>query len=1254
MQKIPRILPCLILLVTSSVLVAAPGDTDDDGLRDEVETGTGVLVSPENTGTNPHLADSDGDSMPDGLELNLGTNPTISASKVKRPNIIYILADDLGYGDIGCFWQNQRTGIWKFATPKLDTMAAEGAMLTHHYVGAPICVSSRSSFLQGRSQGHADIRDFQFDFPLPNGPNIASILQGAGYRTIHIGKAGLTGKDPNNPQAHPLDRGFDRFFGYLTHSHAHEHYPRNGLGLHGAKICDDRSFITDAYQDLFSADAFTAFAKKEIIEQQQLRPNQPFFMYLSFDTPHFVAQTPPTKSYPPGMGLGGGLQWTGSPSYVNTAVNDPARIDNLANVHESVHPNWNNNEVKKWVSMVRRMDDSVADILQTLRDLGVADNTLVVFTTDNGPEINPVDPRAFESYGPFEGTKGDFWEGGIRVPTIAWWPGTLSGSNQLANIRRIARPCANYDWLATFAEMAGVPSPSASTGVSMLPSLTGSGIQKEKGYLHFEMLMYGQTYDTPAFPNHRGEARQQMQAIRIGDFMGVRTNMATADDPFRIYDVVNDLKQAINLAPGRPDLQQQMKYHALAGRRKGPSAMNVLEATTIPAITPRGGKPGIAWKAYEGYWSWLPEFRELVPVASGMASDLSPALRSRDKDAGLAFEGYLSVPTTGAYTFQTVSDASTSLWLHDSQVIDNDFSFTPTKTSGLIDLAAGLHPIRLYYRHRSGPASLELKYSGPGISLQKIPSSVLFTDGQPTILQPDRITTMASQTVEVDVLANDSAENPLLLESVSPPQGGISSVSNGKVIYTATAGFLGKDPFTYTVNDGLRAVSSMVQANVLFDDEIWFPLDEDEGTDVEVIGSTFVSKGTLTGTADPAAAWVPGRRGKALIFDGAEMQVDFLDLSLPSGNSPRTFSCWLKTGNTSLAESQTLFTYGQATGSGRFTVRLDRGPGSPSALVAAVEALPGRIIGTKILNDGLWHHLAVVLSDKDLNGSADISEVMIFIDGQPDTPSSLSPGHPATSAGTGAILGGRDDTETGNFKGTLDDVRLFARALAAGEVTTLYQAMPAHVIFDSDGDGWSDLHEEVAGTNPGDPSSFVKLGIIHLQEGTLVLRWEGVAGRTYTIEESNDMAKWAPVVALAPLTVNKSLPNATVTLPSNGSPRRFFRLAVSLTPPPGPDTDRDGFPDAAEVMAGTDPNDPSSFFRIDATTHSESALRLQWHGRAGRQYRVEESTNLFQWMRVPNLAAVETAADTPAASIQVPSNGAPRRFLRIGVEIMSP
>lgn len=1147
MNSIPRTLIPLLWISAQTTLMAVTGDLDNDGLRDTVETSTGIYISPTNAGTNPNLADTDGDSLPDGMEITLGTNPVNAASKVKRPNIIYILADDLGYGDVGCFWQNQRSGIWKFATPGLDAMAAQGAKLTHHYVGAPICVASRCSFLQGRSTGHADVRDGFFDAPLPNNHTLAGMLKSAGYRTVHIGKAGLTGYNANAPTAHPLTRGFDRFFGYLTHSFAHKHYPNNGNNPNGSKISNDYQFITNAYQDVYTSDVFTAFAKKTIIEETANNPDRPFFIYLSYDTPHFDAEYPPTRDYPTGTGVTGGIQWTGSPSYVNTATNDPNKVNNIANRHPSANTAWYP-DAQKFITMTRRMDDSVADILQTLRDLGIDDDTLVVFTSDNGPANKPIYPGSFESYGPFEGIKGDLLEGGIRVPTIAWWPGKVPSTGQLSNIREITRPCANYDWMATFAAMAGAPVPSASDGTSILPTLTGQGTQLDKGFLYFEMYTSTNTGDYNEWTYHRKDPTQHMQAIRIGDFKGLRTGITSADNTFRIYNVVNDPKESVNLAASRPDLQAQMKSLAVGARRPGGLVNRPYDTALIPAVS-QIVRPGIKWKSYEGYWPWLPDFRTLVATATGEILSPVTTVRTRDTDIGISYEGYLSVPTSGAYTFQTTTNSGTTLWIHESRVIDNDFNFTATKASGAVYLAAGLHPMRLHYRHQAGTATLDLKYSGPSIPLQTIPPSAYFTEGQPTILLPDALVTKKNTSALVDVLANDTAEYPLALQTASTPTMGTASLSGGKVLYSPQSGFIGFDQFTYTVFDQFTTSTGQVKSTVLLDNEIWLPLDEAQGSSTSVSGTTAQPSGTLTGLPK----WDVGRYGTCLNFDGVDDRVTFASLSLPTGATPRTFSCWLKPSrNIPASDNQILFTYGNPTSGQAFSVRLGRLPNSPNNLVASVEASPGKILGSKSINDGLWHHLAIVVADHNLNGTNDIAEAKIYIDGILDPSSSTTSTSVATTSNSPVSIGGSSTAGSVHYRGRLDDIRIFPRALDLTEIQLIYQ-QPSNqtselLTLDSDKDGITDELELMAGTDPDDSASTFKIQSFNTTENGISLQWSAVAGRTYRVEESSNLTTWTSVPGIAPMVITSTQPNASVVISANSAARRFLRIQVALTP----------------------------------------------------------------------------------------------------------
>ena len=1149
------------------IAVGAPGDADNDGLRDEVETNTGTYVSPANTGTNPALADTDGDSLPDGMEVNVGTVPTSAASKVKRPNIIYIIADDLAYGDIGCFWQNQRTGIWKFSTPGLDAMAAEGTKMTHYYSGAPLCAPSRACFFLGQHQGNALVRDTDFDKPLPDNHNVAGMLKRAGYRTVHIGKAGLAGTNINPllpstaAPAHPLKRGFDRFFGYLRHVDGWEHYPRNGTAPNLAVIHNDYQPVTDAYIDLHTTDVFTAFAKKTIIEETQQNPDRPFFLYLAYDTLHFDGCTSPTPTYPAGKGLNGGIQWQGAPAYVNTAVNDPARVNNIANADPSCNPSWFTG-AKQYVSMIKRLDDSVADILQTLRDLDVDDNTLVVITSDNGSSDKFCGAAVFQSSANFEGGKFDIWEGGIRVPAIAWWPTKVVGTNQLSNIREIAQPTASYDWMATFAELAKTNPPAVSDGVSLVPVLTGQGIQKQRDYLFFDTLYGGFTSRYPDFPNHGGELRFQMQAIRIGDMMGVRTNIQTPTQPFRIYNVVTDTKQSTDLAVANPQLQAEMQRIAVGGRRKGNGpGTRVYDNARIPAFVPdRVMRQGIGWSAYEGYWQHLPDFRGMTPVASGGTAQPSPALLSRTDDAGLAFEGFISITTAGNYTFQLESDAATCLWIHEGLAIDNDVSFSPVRTSAPANLAVGLHPIRIHYRHATGAENLVLKYSGPGIALQPVPATAFFVEGEPPVLVADAFTVKRNIPELADLLANDTSEAPLTLVAGGTNPLGTTSIVSNQLRFEPLPNTIGVADFGYTATDGVGQASGQARATVLFDDEMWFPFEDAAGTVVSQAGVTPPFSGTLAGAANPANAWRPGKFGLGLSFDGSDDQVNLPGLVLPTGQMPRTFSFWLKTATRSSPELQTLFSYGSNSTGARYVLRLNNAANVNSDHALRLDVNSGQMTGTRPLNDGLWHHVAVVNDDFNSSGQVNVNETKIFIDGVLDPPSSFSGRVLATGSNNVPSIGGSNHSVDHNFTGSIDDLRIFSRALSDAEVLALSTTIPRYLNVqnenpDYDGDGMSDDDEWLAGTDPTNSNSLLRILDTVVNGGNVGLSWVGTTGRDYVVEESFDLIEWHPVYGPVriepPVTPGDPIapPFLSVNVPKAGPGRQFFRLSVTLTAP---------------------------------------------------------------------------------------------------------
>ena len=669
-----------------------------------------------------------------------------AADSAPRPNILFILTDDLGWGDVGVFWQNGRraAGLPAERTPQLDRMAAEGLRLTDHYSAAPVCAPSRASLLGGVDQGHAGVRDNQFDWALEDNHTLGTVLRRAGYATAAIGKWGLQGggEDPELPgpdwPAHPLHRGFDDYFGYMRHIDGHEHYPKEQVYFADAakkrgppRIWDNFADVTAGLDKCYTTDLFTARAKRYIVDHTRATPDRPFFLYLAYDTPHAVLELP-TQAYPAGGGLKGGVQWLGQPGHmINTAS---GRVDSYAYPEFASARNdhghaWPEGEVR-YASAVRRVDEAVGDLLQLLRDLKIDRNTLVVFTSDNGPTAEsylphrPHSPQFFAGYGPFDGIKRDCWEGGMREPTIVWWPshvtaGTVSGF-----------PSGLWDWLPTLADAAGLPAPARADGVSLLPTLTGVGTQRPHDALYFEYFEQGRTPNFSDFsPDHRNRLRNQMQAIRLGDIVGVRYDIKSAADPFEIYDVSSDFKEAVNLAP-RPEwaaMQQRMQETVIQSRRPNSAAPRPYDSVPMAAVAhPPNERSGVRWRSYAGKFPWVPALDALDAETTGQADRPAPTLPSSGAgDGAILFDGLLVAPTEGEYTFFLSTATGAFLRIHEASVIDADFGYTPGQVRrAAVKLKAGPHPFRLYALRRAGQTpALNLEWQGPGISRQAIPSA---------------------------------------------------------------------------------------------------------------------------------------------------------------------------------------------------------------------------------------------------------------------------------------------------------------------------------------------------------------------------------------------------------------------------------------------------------------------------------------------------------------------------------------------------
>ena len=665
---------------------------------------------------------------------------TTSAPAATKPNIIFILCDDLGCGDVGVFFQNQRAArkdrsIPSFATPQIDSLGHEGVMLTQHYCGAPVCASSRGSLLTGLTQGHCGIRDNQFDKALPDTLTLGSILQKAGYATAAIGKWGLQGKvegakgkdeksaAANNTPGYPTRRGFDHYFGYVAHRDGHAHYPKED----GKQVWENDREISQDLDLCYTADLFTARTKKWIVDQKTAKPEQPFFIYLAYDTPHAKLQNPPCP-YPAGGGLSGGLQWTGKPhAMINAATGKyddymfpeyaAATWDHDANSATPEVP-WPDVQ-KRFANDVRRIDFAVGDILQLLKDLKIDDNTLVVFSSDNGPSMESYlkedyTPDFFHGFGPHDGIKRDTLEGGVVEPTLARWPGVIPAGRVDATL------AGQWNWLCTFAEIAGLPLPAASDGVSLLPSLTGKGTQRP-GALYIDYSVGGKTPKFDSFsPANRGRNHGVMQNIYLGPYKGLRCDVKSADDDFEIFEVLKDPQEAHNLGKDTKfaALQAEMKAKVLQMRKPDPEAARPYDKALIPAIAlPANAQPGLLCSTYAGQWPWMPQFATLTAATQEAVSSLALPAKLAGP-CGLAFDGFVNIPADGEYLFNLDASEGAMLFLHEIRLIDADLK--PGATTEKTHLKAGWHPIRLYCRH-SGAAAPKLQLSLSDAQGQAIP-----------------------------------------------------------------------------------------------------------------------------------------------------------------------------------------------------------------------------------------------------------------------------------------------------------------------------------------------------------------------------------------------------------------------------------------------------------------------------------------------------------------------------------------------------
>ncbi|MDC0308059.1 MAG: arylsulfatase [Planctomycetaceae bacterium] len=448
-----------------------------------------------------------------------GTNLILSSAEARQPNIIFIMADDLGYHELGCYGQK-----W-IKTPNIDRIAAEGMKFTQFYSGEAVCAPARCVLLTGKHTGHSYVRnngdpkhlqhlapkygwEFPGQYPIPDEEvTVAELLKEEGYATAACGKWGLghvgTSGDPNK-------QGFDLFYGFNCQRHAHNHYPKFLWRNDKKEILpgNDRTLNGETY----SQDKFTEVALEFIKENKE----KPFFLYLPFAIPHLSIQV------------------------TEESLNEyKGKIPE----EEYVHKGYLEHPFPRagYAAMVTHMDRDVGKVMTLVEKLGLDDNTIIFFTSDNGPTYDRLggsDSDFFASAGQFKGLKGSLYEGGIRVPLVARWPGKIVPGT-ISHHRS-----AFWDVMPTLTDIAGADAPVGIDGLSFAPTLLGKpDQQKQHAYLYWEFAAYG-----------------GQQAVRIGNWKGIRQNMFKGSLHTELYDLSIDIGESKDVSAQNPEVVKQIEH----------------------------------------------------------------------------------------------------------------------------------------------------------------------------------------------------------------------------------------------------------------------------------------------------------------------------------------------------------------------------------------------------------------------------------------------------------------------------------------------------------------------------------------------------------------------------------------------------------------------------------------------------------------------------------------------------------------------
>ena len=430
-----------------------------------------------------------------------------------KPNILFIQADDLGYGDLSAYGQAM------FQTPNLDRLARGGLRFISYYAGSTVCAPSRSALMTGLHTGHTWVRGNVAGMSLrAEDRTVAMMLKAAGYRTALVGKWGLgESESPGRPDR----QGFEYSFGYLSQTHAHRQFTDH-LYRNGERV--------EVSQNEYSNDLFT----RETISFIEKSDSRPFFIYLNYTVPHAELRAP-DESLAPFRGR------FPEKAFVNAAADARLSGPDEPSLGYRSQPTPH----AAFAGMITRMDRDVGQIVELLRARGLDRRTLVIFTSDNGPhQEGGADPEFFKSSGGLRGIKRDLYEGGIRVPMIASWPGNIApGSTTMF-------AAAHWDWFPTFAELAGATPPTGLDGTSLVRTLQGKP-QPAHEFMYWEF-----------------HERGFQQAVRMGNWKAVRL---AKDQPLELYNLADDPTEFTNVSAKHPDVVARIETYLKTARTDSPN-----------------------------------------------------------------------------------------------------------------------------------------------------------------------------------------------------------------------------------------------------------------------------------------------------------------------------------------------------------------------------------------------------------------------------------------------------------------------------------------------------------------------------------------------------------------------------------------------------------------------------------------------------------------------------------------------------------